>query len=140
MLVLPGMDGNDTETCSFGADTHAVSLAVATARRFGERAALPTDMRAKLAIIVEELVTNIVEHGDAAGRPITLELAAALHEVRLTLTDEGTFFDPRGFKAPEFTARGGGAGIALVLAWARITGYRRIGSRNQLELTLRNMG
>jgi hypothetical protein len=81
---------------------------------------------------------NIVEHGaPAPGSRIVLGLAPYDGGVRLAFSDAGVAFDPR---ALDFTGpneeRGGGAGIALILAWSRIADYRRTGGRNRLALDL----
>ena len=93
---------------------------------------------ARLAVIVEELVVNLVEHARvAAGGGIALGLAATAEGVHVVLLDDAPPFDPRS--APHVGAvpdeeRGGGAGLAIVRAWSRILTYSRIGGRNRLEL------
>jgi serine/threonine-protein kinase RsbW len=137
MLRPGGMDGNDPGTTRFAADGQAVGTALAAVRRFAEANALPADATARLAIIVEELVANLVEHGGAPGAPIELRLAHGQDRIGLTLFDSGVFFDPRTAPdKPIIPERGGGAGIALVLAWARIADYTRTAQRNRLDLDL----
>lgn len=91
-----------------------------------------------LAVIVEELVVNLVEHdAGAVDDRIELELARHGDRIRLTLSDGGAPFDPRlaaqGDLPPD---RGGGAGLALVRAWSRIELYTRIAGRNHLQLLI----
>nr|WP_232307140.1 ATP-binding protein [Sphingomonas sp. Y57] len=94
---------------------------------------------ARLAIIVEELVTNLIEHG-GAGAAEAIELSLAWRDegaVALVLSDGGGAFDPR--EAPHDVAipdRGGGAGLNLVRAWASILDYRSEGGRNRMELSI----
>ena len=77
---------------------------------------------------------NVVEHGGAhpASR-IALRLQRLEGAVRLSVSDAGVAFDPRGvaFAGPN-TERGGGAGLALICAWSRIAAYERRAGRNRL--------
>lgn len=93
---------------------------------------------ARLAVIVEELVINLVDHAKAgAGGDILLGLSATGSGVHVVLEDGAAPFDPR--TAPHVGElpdgrRGGGAGLAIVRAWSRILTYSRIDGRNRLEL------
>ena len=137
MLRRGGMDGNDPSMARFPANGAAVATALAFARRFAEAHALAADDAARLAIIVEELVANLIDHGGAPGTSITLRLSRRSREIGLTLIDRGAFFDLRTAQhAAEPPERGGGAGIALVLAWARVDDYTRAGTLNWLDLTI----
>ena len=104
------------------------------ARAFAEAARLDAQAADSLAIIVEEWLINVVEHGGAAaGSRIVMRLGRGPDGVRLVVTDAGRPFDPRTvtFQGPNLT-RGGGAGLALIQAWCRIADYRRRGGRNRL--------
>jgi serine/threonine-protein kinase RsbW len=85
-------------------------------------------------VVVEEWVVNVVEHGGAhpASR-IAFRLQRLDGAVRLSISDAGIAFDPRGvaFDGPD-TRRGGGAGLALICAWTRIVAYERRAGRNRL--------
>lgn len=117
-----------------------VGAALSHARAFCAAHATDADLAARLAIVVEELVMNLVEHGvRPAEDPIALTFARDAAGVRLVIEDGGVPFDPRcappvGDVPPE---RGGGAGIALVLAWSTIVGYVSDAGRNRLELIVR---
>ena len=117
----------------------AVGEAVRLARNFSTGAGLDSDAAARLAIVVEELVANLVDHGDLPeGTPIELEFSQQARGVILVLVDNGAPFDLRlapepGELPPE---RGGGAGLALVRAWAQVETYARVDDRNRLELWL----
>ena len=119
-----------------GAD--AVGASAAAARAFGLDHALHIDSAARLAIIVEELVLNLVEHGGVdAAREIELALALEDDAIEIALADTGAPFDLReaapGEVIPE---RGGGAGLDLVRAWAEIVDYRSADGWNHLRLRM----
>ena len=117
----------------------ALGDAIAWTRRYAADQALPEHDQARLCIIVEELVTNLCEHGVCEGdREIGIELARHGSSVDLMMEDNGSPFDPR--TAPgnlEIPARGGGAGLNLVRSWAEILGYESSNGHNRLQLNLR---
>lgn len=120
------------------ADRRAVTRALGVARRFCETAGVGPDCADKLSIIVEEWVVNLVEHGrPRPGSRIGLSLAREPRSVRMTVTDAGTFFDPRNvvFEGPNLE-RGGGAGLELIRNWSRITAYGRRAGRNRLVIEM----
>lgn len=130
-------DGN--LSISLASGPAAASGALAAVREFAKAAACDADIRARLAIIVEEWVLNIVEHGATPpGDPIEVTFSADGGTVRLRISDGGRFFDPRAAAPPGDPPpdRGGGAGIALIRAWASILAYDRHDGRNQLLLEL----
>ena len=93
---------------------------------------------ARLAIAVEELITNLFEHGGLATDDVVeLALSRTGDVIGLAITDQGSPFDPRtatqGDAIPE---RGGGAGLALVRAWASESNYEVSGAGNRLSISL----
>lgn len=134
------MDYNNpalTAKASISADSAAIAKALELARDFIARAGCGPDAEARISIIVEELVANIVEHGAAPPESeIGIELAALGADIGVTISDAGTFFDIREAEAPGEIPpeRGGGAGIALVLEWTQVIDYARVDGRNVLRL------
>lgn len=127
---------DETQFC-IPADAGAVAAAVDAAHAFAVAADLPPEPAARLAIVTEELVCNLVDHAVMpAGATIELALGLADGRVRLRLVDPAVPFDPRSPPPAAIPARGGGAGLALVAAFARIDAYRREGDRNLLLLSL----
>ena len=126
---------------SAGDDPAAASLAaLAAAEDFASEAGLDARGGARLAVVVEELVSNAIRHGTANGAiAIDLTLTADEGEIALLLIDDGVAFDPtadRNFSGPDAES-GGGVGLALVKAWAYGFAYTRDGGRNLIELRLR---
>ena len=116
----------------------AVLKGLAVAWAFAGRAAIGDDAADKLAIVVEEWLINIIEHGAAApGSRIAMWLVRDGDLVRIAVSDAGQPFDPREavFEGPN-PERGGGAGLALIQAWTRIAAYRRRAGRNRLVLEM----
>ena len=117
-------------------DDGGVLRAVRAARAFAAACALAERHADRLAVVVEEWISNVAEHGAApAASRVAVRLEQAGGHVRLTLSDAGCAFDPRGvaFDGPN-PARGGGAGLELVRAWAEIADYRRTRARNRVVL------
>jgi anti-sigma regulatory factor (Ser/Thr protein kinase) len=115
-----------------------VSRALRLARRFATRAGLEAVAADHLAVVVEEWVANVVEHGGPqAGARIVLRLSLEAAVVRLSVSDGGRPFDPRttAVQGPNHE-RGGGAGLALIADLCRIAGYTRRAGRNRLILEL----
>ncbi|TAK14028.1 MAG: ATP-binding protein, partial [Rhizorhabdus sp.] len=93
---------------------------------------------ARLVIIIEELVTNLVEHGGvAADGMIELVLTQQAGAIGIALSDSGIAYDPRS-DDPDAAMpdRGGGAGIDLIKAWAEIIDYGSRNGQNRLLLKM----
>ena len=119
----------------------AVGSALEAVRDFITCAHCGPDAEARLCIVVEELVANLVEHGNAPPESeIVLKLAAIGADIALTLSDQGVPFDIRTAGIPDTIPpdRGGGAGIALVLSWAHVIDYVQVDGRNVLTLVISN--
>lgn len=110
---------------------------------FAEAQMLDAVTRRRLAIVVEELVANLIDHA-AHRRDIvfSLTLDAGLQGPAVVLEDDSDAFDPRGVApvdAPN-PVRGGGVGLALVAAWCDFVSYETNHGRNRLALRLRSPG
>ena len=114
----------------------AVGIAVEAASGFAGRCGLNRLYRDRLCVVVEELVSNVVAHGrPASDSMIAFAFEAAPGAVSISLSDAGAPFDPREPLGPR-TEREGGWGWPIIMAWCRITAYRRADGRNYLELTM----
>jgi anti-sigma regulatory factor (Ser/Thr protein kinase) len=119
----------------------SIHRAVELAQLFCTTNALPDAQQAKLAILVEEAVTNLYDHGGVStGFCGHIDLYGATDDIRIVLSDSGTAFDLRtadDFEMPNMD-RGGGVGLAMIRAWAQIIDYRSEAGINRLELKLRS--
>lgn len=126
-------------SANFCLDWQPVSHALDLLEGFLDRQVIDDDIRARLAIIVEELVANVVEHsGSPADQPISLIFEYSDAEIIITLSDSGVAFDPSGHvqRGEPPLERGGGAGLALVQRWARSMSHSRADGRNTLTLVI----
>jgi serine/threonine-protein kinase RsbW len=120
------------------ADAAAVSRALRLARSFVVRAGLDAVAAGRLAVVVEEWVANVVEHGGPQGvARIVLRLRLIDRVVLVSISDAGRPFDPRAavFAMPN-PDRGGGVGLALIAGLCHVASYARRAGRNRLVLEL----
>lgn len=118
----------------------AIGHSLQFARGFLDGHELDSRMKVKLAILVEELVTNALRHGGKSQDiAVTLVLSAGQDSVHLEITDNGPAFDP--LSVPPITGpdpiTGGGIGLAILKAWGENAVYSRKTDGNVLSLTLR---
>ncbi|MFM9851909.1 MAG: ATP-binding protein [Sphingomonadaceae bacterium] len=134
-------DNNSTLTATYflALNESAISDALACAKLFAEHAKCGENACIKLAIVVEEVIANIVEHGECTpGSSINLSMAQNADQIIITVSDCGTRFDPLSVEAsgkmpPQ---RGGGAGIALIRAWSLAVDWHYSDGRNHLRIVI----
>ena len=117
----------------------------AFAEAFARNCALADDERARLLVILEELFTNVVEHGygvrvGVGSVAVTLGWRHGL--LTIGFVDDGPPFDPLAHAGPDLDAPVeqrpiGGLGIAIVRAFVDRARYCRKGDRNHLHLVRR---
>ena len=129
-----------TTTSFVTVNENAVMCAIDAARSFATRGGCDEPTGVRIAIIVEELMGNIVEHGACVnGAVVEMTLAMIGDDIALSLQDYGMMFDPRSVSPPHTPPeRGGGAGIAMVMAWSRDVTWEHSGGRNHLRLIIRH--
>jgi serine/threonine-protein kinase RsbW len=110
--------------------------------RFSQLYGLPDDERARVLVIFDELLTNVVTHG-YENTPIEGHVEAALsldgNRLIMEFRDDGRPFDPLTLAPPDvdlpLAERPiGGIGIAIVRALVDSIGYTRDGEHNCLIL------
>jgi anti-sigma regulatory factor (Ser/Thr protein kinase) len=126
---------------SVKADESALKAVVDAAAAFGTTAIAREECRRRFLIVVEEIVTNIVRHGDASsGSEIGWRFTENGGTVRAYFEDSGVAFDPRDASPPPRTTQEpveGGQGLPIIQAWCRIVDYRRTDGRNCLTLEMK---
>ena len=97
----------------------------------------------KVNLLVEELVLNVRDHGEVAGRRFEVEIRSGDSRVRLYFWDDGVPFDPvLEAPLPDLCAsveerRLGGLGVHLVRSLADSVDYRYEAGWNMLSVALR---
>jgi len=96
-----------------------------------------------LTLVLEELLTNIVNHGygGADGDPITLRIAREGDAVTGEVIDSGPLFDPTGLPDPDVNAALedrdiGGLGVFLSRKFTRELTYTRVGDTNVVRFSI----
>lgn len=122
------------------ATREAVAAAVDVASEFADSSGLSLQDSDRLRLVVEELVTNVVNHGRVtADSKISYGFEAEADAVKISITDRGAPFDPRSGatdKPGPNRTREGGWGWPIILAWCHIEDYRREDDRNHLLLRM----
>lgn len=92
----------------------------------------------RLAIIVEELVTNLYDHGNLGDEDaFEIVLSSDGNELRLLLIAAGPRFNPWLPRLPtQPSPSGAGAGLKLVKAWSSRLEHEHAEGANRLALTL----
>jgi serine/threonine-protein kinase RsbW len=116
----------------------AVSDATTAARAFAIEQGVAGRDVSRLCVILEELVTNLYEHGGVTRSDcVSLTLSTLPGGIKIVLADPGEPFDPRTARSTKRRpARGGGAGINIVRAWTRFLDYSVQPGQNRLELLM----
>lgn len=116
----------------------AIHVATDAARNFAQRAGIGTVEVSRLAIVVEELVTNLYDHGGLEVDDVfEIELSTTIADIKIMIIDRGRSFDPgmASLSSP-VPARGGGAGLRLLRDWATHMEYRTSAGQNRLSVVL----
>ncbi len=93
---------------------------------------------AEINLVLEEIVVNIIAHGDRSRKsPITITLAKEGQVLTMTVIDEGPSFDPTICASPDITLplehrKCGGLGLHLVRTFCQGCSYTREKDRNIL--------
>jgi serine/threonine-protein kinase RsbW len=90
-------------------------------------------------LCLHEAVSNIIRHGGAEPRQVTVRIERAETRILLEVEDDGPSFDPLAEPPPAEArtlaeARTGGYGIPLLRGLARQLRYERVDGRNRLSL------
>ncbi len=126
---------------TIGADRGEVARVNAAFAEFADAHALPASVRRSMNVALDELLTNTCVYGFAGreGGEVTVEVERRPDRVSVTLTDDGTPFDPFGVAEPDIALpveerRIGGLGIHLVRRMMDEVSYHRRGDRNVVVL------
>jgi anti-sigma regulatory factor (Ser/Thr protein kinase) len=132
-----------TAQLSLRSDPAEFRRLVSFADGFARCRGLPSGERARLLIILEELFTNVVNHGyDSVTPSGGIEVALAFDGERLEIefSDDGRPFDPLSTSLPNFALPAaqrkiGGLGLQILRSLTDEARYFRRDGRNHLILT-----
>jgi serine/threonine-protein kinase RsbW len=126
---------------SLDSSLEGLTVAVTQLDQFAARHELTEELCSQLQLVLEELVTNIINHGYAGqpGNRIDLEIALAADEVVLRVEDFAPAFNPLLLPAPKLDLpleqrKPGGLGIHLVKQMMDRIAYERVGNKNCLTV------
>ena len=126
---------------SVGAHPGGVGEVSAAFAGFAEEHALPAAVRRSVTVALDELLTNALSHGRRGPDPcsVTVEVELDQERVTVTLTDDGTPFDPFAKDAPDTTLSVeerpiGGLGLHLVGELMDQVSYQRRDGHNVVVL------
>ena len=126
---------------SVGADPAGVREVNTAFAEFAEAHALPADVRRSLNVALDELLANALSHGRTGRDPcsVTVEMELDQERVTVTVTDNGTPFDPFGRDSPDTTLSVeerpiGGLGLHLVGQLMDQVSYQRREGHNVVVL------
>jgi serine/threonine-protein kinase RsbW len=116
---------------------------VGCVEEFARLHALPGAERSRLLILLDELFTNVVNHGSGGVvPPRRIEVVLSLNAAELTIdfSDDGRPFDPLIAAPPDLDRPladrpVGGLGLHILRSLVDHARYRRDGDRNRLVLT-----
>lgn len=122
---------------------HGLSRLLDRLRQFTESHAVPVAMQRSAVLALEEIVTNVLDHGSRDRTP-SVEIRADAEDGTLTIVviDDGPAFDPLSV-APPPTDQPlqdrpiGGLGLLLVRHVMDEVTYARVDDTNQLTMRVR---
>jgi serine/threonine-protein kinase RsbW len=126
---------------SVGADPGAVGTVNAALAGLAEAHALAPDVRRSVTVALDELLANVLSHGATGRDPcsVTVEVELDQERMTVTVTDDGTPFDPFSQDAPDTTLSVedrpiGGLGLHLVGQLMDKVSYQRRDGHNVVVL------
>jgi serine/threonine-protein kinase RsbW len=127
------------------AEPHAISAM--TEKVEGFLAARGVDARARhhVALVLDELLTNVADHSEAGLAPVSISVSIAPDRVSAEVVDEGAMFDPRAAPEPDLSGGVderpiGGLGLLLVRTITQALAYERAGNRNRTTFSIARTG
>jgi serine/threonine-protein kinase RsbW len=126
----------------FGNDRSEIHRLAGLAERFGQAQQLSEDEVMSINLVLDEVVTNVIDHGfeGITGRPeIRLTMTLEGDQLTIQVEDNGRAFDPLQAAPPDLDAPledrpVGGLGIHIVRSVMTTVEYDRRGGRNVLTM------
>ena len=145
MQPAASMSPGEVLSARFPATADAVSVELARLLRTLERRGLAEGLRADLAIVLGEVLNNIVEHAVPQGTAgwIEVEVTHAAGRLQVETVDAGAPLPPQLLSGAVLPVMGdtpldvpeGGFGWVIIHALAKDMTYEREGGRNRLSFS-----
>lgn len=108
--------------------------------QFSQARGLPDDVCRRCLVALDEVLSNVVRHGQPADGLIRADFKLAGGHLTMTIEDQGSAFNPleappADTLSPVDQRKPGGLGIELVQRLLEDVRYERTGGRNRLTLT-----
>jgi serine/threonine-protein kinase RsbW len=121
--------------------TDSISGLLDRLEAYAETTALPSRAAHRLAMVCEELATNVAMHGGSGVTYVEIAVGCDGEQLHVSIEDDGQPFDPLAMPAPDITARLedrkiGGLGIHFVRNMVKDLTYERAGAVNRLTAVL----
>ncbi len=139
------MSSTPRATVRVAPDPAGIALAADRLDRFWAEAGLDPGSAWPVHVALDEVLSNIVRHGGAAGSVPLIDVTFTRADsggVEVTVVDDGPEFDPLQVPEPDLASpldvrRAGGLGIHLVRHLMDKVAYARRGERNWLVIAHR---
>jgi anti-sigma regulatory factor (Ser/Thr protein kinase) len=129
----------DPDVLDIAATPAGVREAIDEFGRFSSAHGIPDDLRRRMMVALDELLSNVVRHGRPADGSIRVRFETGDDLVTLTVEDTAPAFNPLAAPAPDISAtvdqrQPGGVGIAVVVGLLEDVRYERVDGRNRVTL------
>lgn len=138
---LPGLDGAQAHL-DVPARRESMPRVLAFVDAFCRERGLAADIAFDARLAIDEICTNVIEHGyrDLPPGPIALDIAVHPDRLVIGIADRGRAFDPRSASPPDLLSpierrEVGGLGCHLVRSVMDAIDYRSTDGENFLTLT-----
>lgn len=126
--------------CTFPVSADGLAAAFSCIEDSVETAGLPKSIAHRLCVILDEVLSNLIRHGSAAGDggEFEIELAPAAARTHMTIRTPGAPFDPLAAPTAADTARvgPGGHGLAIIRGLASNLAYAHQDGINCLAIEI----
>jgi anti-sigma regulatory factor (Ser/Thr protein kinase) len=144
MIINNTISSEDTSrqlTFSFQTDSNQLVAINSVLESLADELAWPAEISLQLELVLEELVTNIINHGYKDGRlgHVDVCLNVSHNAIHIKILDDGDPFNPFAAESPDLSLSIeerpiGGLGIHLIRSYMTVCEYGYENGHNQVLL------
>ena len=128
-------------TAELVAEPQAISALTERVAMFLAGCGVDTRATHHVALVLDELLTNVASHSDAGKAPVSVSVQVSPDRVNGEVMDQGLMFDPRSAPEPDLSGGVherpiGGLGLLLVQRITDALGYERSGEQNRTTFSI----